>query len=115
MSELAALAAARRRLARAESGWRSADGLTDLEEGLALLEEVLMDGTEAHRPVAGNLLATYAARLCASVRQAVAGDPALPEPELQHFFRLLIERYYEGYPAAEKQKALEQLAGITNP
>lgn len=136
-SEPPALAGARRRLAKAEADFRSADGLTQLEEGLALLEEVVLDGTEEQCAVADNLLATYSERLCASVRQTVEEDPGLPEPELQHLFRLLvafdaadldlpayvralkidiarrlIDRYYEGYPAEERQKALEQLAGI---
>ncbi len=139
MTESPALSGARERLAKAEARFRSAEGLSELEEGLALLEEVALDGTDDQRTVANNLLATYAGRLCAAVRQAVEGDPALPEPELQHLFRLLvafdaaelelpdyvralkidiarrlIERYYEGYPAEEKQKALEQLAGIAD-
>jgi hypothetical protein len=139
MSASSALAGARDRLAKAEARFRSVEGLAELEEGLALLEEVVLDGTDGQRTVADNLLATYADRLCAAVRRTVENDPGLPEPELQHLFRLLvafdaaeldlpdyvralkidiarrlIERYYEGYPAEEKQKALEQLAGIAD-
>lgn len=140
MSESPALTAARRHLGNAESGYRSAEGLAHLEEGLALLEEVALDGSKAHKAIAANLLATYSGRLCDAVRQRVESDPAMPEPELQHLFRLLlafdaaelelpdyvrslkidiarrlIDRYYEGYPADAKQKALERLAGIAEP
>jgi hypothetical protein len=68
----------------------------------------------------------------------VAGDAQLPEPELEHFFKVvlafdqvgaalpdsaqelkvavvrrLIDRYYEGHPAEKKRRALEELAQLT--
>ncbi|HEX2138969.1 MAG TPA: hypothetical protein VHG33_04570 [Woeseiaceae bacterium] len=137
MSEPAQLMAARERLSRAESTFRSADGLAQLEEGLALLEEVILDGAAEHRAIAGNLLSTYSNRICAAIRRRVESDRGLPEPELEHLFKVLlafdvanvelpeyvaslkidvarrlIDFYYEGHSAEEKQKVLEQLTGI---
>lgn len=136
MTEPASLTAARSHLSRAEAGYRTAEGLYHLEEGLALLEQAAAEGTARHRKVAANLLATYGRRICESVRKALA-EPALPEPELERLFKVLlafdgvtlelpayvrslkieiarrlVERYYEGYPAEDKQEALERLAGI---
>jgi hypothetical protein len=137
VAEPAQLASARQHLSIAESNYRSEDGLFHLEEGLALLEEVTLDGSREHRSVALNLLSTYSSRICESVRKLVESDRGLPEPDLQHLFKVLlafdavdlalpdyvgtlkinvvkrlIERYYEGYPAEEKQKVLEQLTGM---
>lgn len=137
MAEPVKLTAAREHLSLAESGYRSADGLVHLEEGLALLEEVLLDGAREHRTIARNLLTTYSARICESVRKVVEGDPGLPGPDLEHLFKVLlafdaasrklpdyvaslkivvvkrlIDLYYEGYPPEEKEKALQQLIGI---
>lgn len=137
MSEPAQLAAARQHLSRAESQLRSADGLVQLEEGLALLDEVMLDGAAGHQAIAANLLQTYSTRVCESVRKVVESDRRLPEPELEHLFKVLlafdaaslqlpdyvrglkigiarrlVDFYYEGYSAEEKQKVLEQLTGI---
>jgi hypothetical protein len=138
MDEPAELAAARKHLARAESDYRSEDGLFHLQEGLALLEEIGVDDAAGrHRAVAANLLSTYSRRICDTVRKLVEADPALPEPDLQHLFKLLlafdsagpelpayvrslkievvkrlIDLHYEGYSTADKQKMLEELAGI---
>lgn len=137
MIEPARLVTAREHLSRAESAFRSANGLARLEEGLVLLEEVMLDGAAEHRAVAANLLSTYVNRICESIRRLVESDPALPEPELEHLFKVLlafdatslelpayvrslkidvarrlIDFYYEGHSAEEKQKALEQLTGI---
>jgi hypothetical protein len=137
MKEPAQLASARQHLARAEEDYRSEEGLFHLEEGLALLEELALSANVEHRPVAANLLSTYSSRICESVRKLVENDRGLPEPELQHLFKVLlafdavdlelpdyvtalkinvarrlIDRYYEGYPAEEKQKVLEELMGL---
>jgi hypothetical protein len=137
MAEPAQLVDARKHLSRAESGYRSADGLLHLEEGLALLEEVALDGAPGQRVIALNLLSTYSTRICDSIRKVVETDRALPEPDLEHLFKVLltfdstgwelpeyvrslkvnvvkrlIDFHYEGHSAAEKQKMLEQLAGI---
>ncbi len=138
MAEPQSLLSARKHLARAESDYRSEDGLVHLEEGLGLLADVALDGEPEHRRVAANLLSTYSAKICESVKTLVESDPALPEPDLEHLFKVLlafdtdefelpafvhtlkidvvkrlIDRYYEGYSDEDKRKALEQLAGIT--
>lgn len=137
MAEPANLASARKHLSLAESGYRSEDGLVHLEEGLALLDEVVLDAGKKYRSIARNLLSTYSSRICEAIRKLVEGDPALPQPQLEHFFKVLlafdavdlelpafvrttkinvvrrlIDLAYEGYPEEEKQKMLEQLTGI---
>jgi hypothetical protein len=132
------LRAARERLSLAETQYRSEEGLLHLEEGLALLEEVMTGDSFADRTVAQNLVATYANRIYACVRKLVDTDLALPEPDLEHLFRVvlafdhrgfdlpaaarstkinlarrLIDRYYEGHSPAEKRTALERLAKIS--
>lgn len=137
MAEPQKLAAARRHLSQAEADFRSDDGLFHLAEGLALLEEVALDGETQYRRIAANLLATYSERICESIRNLFATGRGLPEPEIEHLFKVLlafdagdlelpdyvrslkidvvrrlIDFYYEGHPAEEKRKALERLAGI---
>lgn len=137
MNESARVASAREHLARAEADYRSGDGLFHLEEGLSLLEEVTLDGDAGQERVAANLLSAYSSRICESIRELVESDRGLPEPDLQHLFKVLlafdavdlelpdfvrtlkidvarrlIDRYYEGYPPEEKQKALQELTGI---
>jgi len=136
MREPQELTKARRCLARAEEVMSSADGLAQLVEGLALLDDVIGAGTAA-ASTARNLAASYAARIYARVRDAVAGDAQLPEPELEHFFKVvlafdqvgaalpesaqelkiavvrrLIDRYYEGHPPEKKKRALDELAQL---
>jgi len=138
MPEPKELSKARRCLARAEAEWRSADGLRELVEGLALLEDVIGTGTTSVGSTARNLATSYAARIYARVGDAVAVDEQLPEPELEHFFKVvlafdqiavelpqaaqelkiavvrrLIDRYYEGHPPERKQRALAELAQVT--
>jgi hypothetical protein len=139
MPESAQLASARAHLARAEAGYRSKDGLAHLREGLALLEEITVDGAPKDRAVATNLLVRYAGGICEAIRRAVDADRAPTEPELEHWFqvllafdaaelalpdfvrplkvdvvRRLIDHYYEGHSDEAKRKALAQLAGITD-
>jgi hypothetical protein len=124
-------------MARAEASLSSADALTQLVEGLALLDDVIGAGGAAGS-TARNLAATYASRIYARVGDAIAGDAQVPEPELEHFFKVvlafdqigaelpdsaqalkiavvrrLIDRYYEGHPPEKKQRALDELAQIT--
>ena len=135
--EFAGIVKAREHLAQAESTYRSEDGLHHLREGIAILEEILLDDDSEHETVARNLLSTYSARICDSIRKQIETTPGLPEPELEHLFKVLvafdsadlelpeyvrslkidvvrrlIDRYYEGYSDADKQKMLEQLADI---
>jgi hypothetical protein len=132
------LLAARERLSLAETKYRSEEGLLHLEEGLALLEEVMTEASSADRMVAQNLVATYSQRIYSCVKKLVDADRGLPEPDLEHLFRVvlafdhagfdlpadarltklnlarqLIDPYYEGHPPAEKLAALEQLAKIS--
>jgi hypothetical protein len=137
MTEPRELEVARRHLARAEAELDTADGLKPLAEGLALLDDLM--GSTA-MPVAGtarNLAASYAARIYGRIGQLVAQDPQLPEPRLEHYFkvvlafdqvgeslpataaklklsvvRALIERYYEGHPPEHRRRALEQLDAL---
>ena len=138
MVEPPQLLSAREHLALAEARYRSEDGLFHLEEGLALLEEVMAGSSPGYRAVAQNLAATYSMKIYNLVRNAVARDRALPEPDLEHLFRVvlafddrgldlpadirstkielvrrLIDHYYEGRSPAEKQAALQQLLQIT--
>jgi hypothetical protein len=138
MTEPKQLLSAREHLAKAESMYRSENGLFYLEEGLALLEE-LIDDAPSHRAVARNLAATYAMKLYGCVKNAIDHDRGIPEPELEHYFKVvlafdqgdfalpaearevkigiakrLIERYYEGHSEEVKRKALEKLSEISS-
>src|SRR5215471_17673488 len=138
MPEPQQLLKARRCLARAEAELRTADGLSALVEGLAFLEDVIGAGTTASASTARNLATSYAERIYARIGDAVATDAQLPEPELEHFFKVvlafdeigaalpesaqelkiavvrrLIDRYYEGHPPEKKQRALDELAQLT--
>jgi hypothetical protein len=138
MPEPKELTSARRCLAKAEAGLSSEDGLTQLVEGLAFLEDVIGSGTVTAAKTARNLATSYAARVYGRVNTAVSTDRQLPEPELEHYFKVvlafdqvgvelpqsaqdlkiavvrrLIDRYYEGHPPERKQQALEELAQIT--
>ena len=137
MRESDLLANARDLLSRAETDYGAADGLHCLEEGLALLEEALLDGDARQKTVARNLLSTYTTRISASIKARIEANPGLPEPELEQLFKVLVafdateldlpdymralkidlvrrlvDRYYEGHSDADKQKILEQLANI---
>lgn len=138
MSEPQRLLLARQHLSRAEAEYQSADGLFHLEEGLALLDEVIAgDSSEFHK-VAQNLASAYSTRIYACIRRLVDTDRAIPEPLLEHLFKValafdhynfdlpaearstkiklvrdLIDRYYEGHPPDVKRAAVEKLAAIT--
>ena len=137
MPESRELQAARRWLKEAEASLASADGLVRLGEGLGLLDDLIGAGPAPEARTARNLAASYASRIYARLRDLVAGDAQIPEPELEHYFkvvlafdriaealppaaaelkvavvRALIERYYEGHPPEKKRQALEQLAGL---
>jgi hypothetical protein len=124
-------------LAFAEAELDSADGLARLTEGLGLLDE-LIDGRDAAAArTAGNLATSYAGRIYERIGAALKKAPQLPEPELEHYFkvvlaldqvsgalparaaelkvavaRALIDRYYEGHTPEQKRAALEQLAAL---
>lgn len=124
-------------MAEAEASLSSAGGLARLADGLGRLSDLIDTGAKAEARTASNLAASYAARCYASVRDKLAHDPQIPEPELEHWFKVvlafdqvraalppaaaelkievvkaLIERYYEGHPPEKKRAALEQLAAL---
>ena len=137
MNESAELTAARASMAAAEAAWASADGLARLDDGLGRLADIIEAGTPAESRIASNVAASYAGRFYARVRDALARDPQVPEPALEHYFKVvlafdqvqsalpaaaadlkigvveaLVERYYEGHPPEKKRAALEQLAAL---
>jgi hypothetical protein len=137
MTEPRELAAAREHLARAEASYRSAAGLAELEQGLALLDDVMSANHAGQRAVAENIAKTYATRIYRSIAALLDGDRAVPEPLLEHLFKVvlafdqrdvelpdnarevkveiarrLIDRCYEGHAPEQKRKALEQLTKI---
>jgi hypothetical protein len=124
-------------LAFAEAELDSADGLARLAEGLSLLDALIAGRDEAAARTAGNLATSYAGRIYERIGAAVALDPQMPEPTLEHYFKVvlaldqvgealpataaelklavagaLIERYYEGHSPEQKRRALEQLAQL---
>jgi hypothetical protein len=138
MTESKQLRAARECLARAEARFGSSDGLAQLEEGLALLDELIGDAS-TERGIAQNLAATYASKVFDRVQVAIATDRAVPQPVLEQYFKLmlafdagefalpeqsralkiavvrrLIDLLYEGYPEEKKREALRRLGEIAD-
>ena len=136
MNESRELAAARASMAAAEAAWASADGFTRLSEALGRLADIIEAGGAEAR-IASNLAASYAGRFYGRVRDELERDAQVPEPELEHYFKVvlafdqvqsvlpaaaadlkigvveaLIERYYEGHSQEKKRAALEQLAAL---
>lgn len=139
MTEPEQLQSARKHLAQAEATYRSEDGLFHVEEGLLLLSEAMTGGAQEYRKVAQNLASTYTNKIYGIVRRLLETDRGIPEPELEHFFKLvlaldqagvdlppdaramkielvrrLVDRYYEGYSPAAKQEALARLTAISD-
>jgi hypothetical protein len=137
MPEPAEILAARTHLTMAEASDQSVDGLFHLEEGLALIDEVISDPSSEHQALARNLASTYASKIYGTISRRLEIDRAVPEPELEHFFRIviafdqvdfalpdiaratkiaiarrLIDRYCEGHPDERKRDAIGQLENI---
>lgn len=137
MPESRELAAARVYLAEAEARLDSPEGLARLSDGLGRLTDVMETGSAAEARTAGNLAASYAGRCYQRVRKELGQDRQMPEPTLEHYFRvvlafdqvaaslpsaaaelkiavveMLIDRYYEGHPPEKKRAVLEQLAAL---
>ena len=137
MSEPRELLAAREHLARGEASYRSATGLAELEQGIGLLDDVMSAKNAGDRAIAGNIARSYATRIYRSIGALLDADRAVPEPQLEHLFKVvlafdqsqielpdnarevkveiarrLIDRYYEGHSAEQKRKALEQLTKV---
>jgi hypothetical protein len=140
MTEPRELVAAREHLARGEASYGSAAGLAELEQGLELLDDVMSANNPGQRTIAGNIAKTYASRIYRSIGALLERDRAVPEPQLEHLFKVvlafdqsevelpatardikieiarrLIDRYYEGHSPEQKRKALEQLTAISVP
>ena len=109
-------------------------------EGLAFLEDVIGSGTATAVKTARNLATSYAARVYGRIDAVVSTDLHLPEPELEHFFKVLlafdpiaealpesarelkievarrlVDRYYEGHSPEQKQEALDALNALGKP
>jgi hypothetical protein len=137
MPESRELQTARRWLAEAETNLATTDGLARLTEGLGRLDEVMSSKAEADARTARNLASSYASRIYGRIRDLLETDAQVPEPVLEHYFkvvlafdqvgavlppvaaelkiavvRALIERYYEGHPPESKRRALEALAAL---
>jgi hypothetical protein len=137
MAESRELTIARRRLAEAEADLSTADGLARLTDGLELLDGVMSGPSEAEARTARNLASSYAGRVYGQVRDLLARDAQVSEPELEHCFKVvlafdqlgialprdaatlkvavvqtLIERYFEGHSPDRKRAALAELAEI---
>jgi hypothetical protein len=137
MAESKELVEARRSLAAAEARLGAAESLVSLRRGIALLRDVIEEGSGAAATTAQNVAAAYAKRIYERIAAQTAADAQLPEPELEHYFslvlafdaigaalpksaarlkidvvRALIERYCEGHPPEKKREALEQLAQL---
>ena len=134
MSESRELVAAREHLARGEASYRSAAGLAELEQGIGLLDDVMSAKNAGDRSIAENVAKSYATRIYRSIGALLEADRAVPEPQLEHLFKVvlvfdqseielpdnartvkveiarrLIDRYYEGHSPERKLQALEQL------
>lgn len=137
MTESRELVAAREHLARGEASYGSAAGLAELELGLGLLDEVMSAKNAGNRSIAANIAKAYATRIYRSIGTLLESDRAVPEPQLEHLFKVvlafdqseielpatarevkieiarrLIDRYYEGHSPERKRQALEQLTKI---
>jgi hypothetical protein len=138
MTESQQLRTAREHLARAEARFGYAEGLAQLQEGLALLDELIEDaGMECE--IAQNVAATYAAKVFGRVQTAITTDRAIPQPVLEQYFKLmlafddgdfalpeesralkiavvrrLVDLFYEGYPEEKKQEVLRKLRDIAD-
>lgn len=137
MNEPQHLTEARRRLSRAESALFAKDAALEFEEGLALLQELADSGEQQVRVIARTIAKTYASKLYEAIRTLLDSDRNVPEPKLEHLFRLvlvfdaaeaelpgdardikialgreLLNRYLEGHAAEEKRAALEGLMKI---
>jgi hypothetical protein len=124
-------------MAAAEGAWASADGLARLFDGLERLADIIDAGDEREAQIAANLAASYAGRFYGRVRAKLECDIQVPEPELEHCFKVvlafdrvqsalpaaaaelkigvveaLVERYYEGHAPEKKRAVLEQLAAL---
>ena len=136
MREPRELESARAHLARAESQFGSRDGLVHLQEGLALLED-LIDGGSAHAAIARNVGTAYCSTIYRRIASRVSSAAPISEPELERLFetmrcfddvglelpddaralkveivKRLLTLYTEGRNAAEKRRVFERFEDL---
>jgi hypothetical protein len=134
MPEPKTLVDARAHLALGERTLRTEESVFHLEEGLALLQGIVATGTQQDQRLATNIANTYATKIYTTIGGLLEQDRNLPEPDLEHLFRLLLvfdeggfelppgsravkiligqhllTRYLEGHASEEKQAALREL------
>src|SRR5262245_16170865 len=110
MAEPKELRDARRCLAEAESDLRSTDSLAQLAEGLGLLEDVVETGAAADVRTARNLAASYAGKVYERVAARVSGDRQVPEPELEHYFKVVLA--FDAFAASLPPQAAQLKIGV---
>ena len=136
MTEPKQLEIARAHLARAESHYGSPAALEEVQKALAALEEI-RDRNDELTSLSERIAFTYATRLCDQLQRLLQPDAHVPEPQLEHFFKMLrafddsiielpaaarqlkielakrlIDHYLEGHSAEDKAKAIRQLLDI---
>lgn len=134
MPEPKKLVDARTHFAIGEKVLRTEESVFHFEEGLALLQDVIATGTQQEQRLATNIANTYATKIYGIIGGLLTQDRNLPEPDLEHLFRLLLvfdeggfelpagsravkirigqdllNRYLEGHASEEKQAALREL------
>ena len=97
-------------MAEAEAGLSSADGLARLTDGLERLAEIVETGGKAEARTAGNLAAAMLARCYARVRDRLARDAQIPEPELEHWFKVVLafDQVRDALPPAVGDRAQDR-------
>jgi hypothetical protein len=134
MPEPKELVDARTHLALGEKTLRTEESVFHFEEGLALLQDVVATGAQQDQRLATNIANTYATKIYGIIGGLLEQDRNMPEPDLEHLFRLLLvfdeggfelppgsrtvkirighdllNRYLEGHASEEKQAALRDL------
>ena len=90
MTESRELATARVCLADAEAAFASPEGVARLADGLGRLADLIETGSGAEARVASNLAASYASRFYSRVQKELEHALKLPEPELEHYFNVVL-------------------------
>ncbi len=136
MREPKQLEIARAHLARAEAHYSAPTALDHVDKALAVLDEIC-DRNDEVSALGERIAFTYATKLCDHLKGLLQNDAHVPEPQLEHFFKILrafddsiielpaaarqlkielarrlIDHYLEGHSAEEKTKALGQLLDI---
>jgi hypothetical protein len=117
MQESRELLEARAHLAKAEALYGTEDGLVQLQEGLDALERVMADpAAQACHTVAHNLGATYLNKYYTRIARRLDASAQIPEPELEHLFRIIRSFDDVGFelPAAARALKIEVVKRLVN-